>query len=80
MSAPGGARSSVRVLEAVMPLVDTPMTEGRGRRKLPADEAAAARLAGLWHPGGVFHIGQARALPILRRVAPSLLARLMSAG
>jgi len=72
--------TSVRVLEAVMPLVDTPMTEGRGRAKLPPDEAAAALLAGLSRPGGVFHIGQAKALPVLRRVAPGLLARLMSAA
>jgi uncharacterized oxidoreductase len=72
--------SSVRVLEVVMPLVDTPMTHGRGRSKLAPDKAAAALLAGLSHPGGVVHVGQAKALPVLRRVAPGLLARVMRAA
>lgn len=68
----------VRVVHAVMPLVDTPMTQGRGHGKL-APEAAArelvrALLAG--HTGDI-RIGKARAAWHLQRWAPGLLARML---
>lgn len=69
--------SNVRVIEAVMPLVDTPMTTGRGRAKISADAAAAAIIAGLWSGPESLFVGKARFLPPLLRFAPSLAARVM---
>lgn len=69
--------SSVRVVDAVMPLVDTPMTQGRGRGKLPADRAAQALVAGLLAGRAELHIGKARWVPALQRWAPALLARIL---
>ena len=40
--------SRVRVVETVMPIVDTPMTAGRGLGKISADTAAQAIRLGLW--------------------------------
>lgn len=69
--------SPVRVVEVVMPLVDTPMTEGRGRGKLSADRAACELVAGLKAGRLDIRVGKARALPLLQRWAPGLLARML---
>lgn len=72
--------TGLRVVEAVMPLVDTPMTAGRGRRKLAPDDAARALLDGLRAGRPDLYIGQARAVPWLARWAPGLLARALQRG
>ena len=69
--------SGVRVVDAVMPLVDTPMTQGRGRGKLPAEQAAQALVAGLLAGQTDLYIGKARWVPALQRWAPGLLARIL---
>lgn len=71
------AGSTVRVVEAVMPLVDTPMTAGRGRNKLSAEQAAGQLIAGLQAGQPTVHIGKARYLPWLQRWAPRVLAKIM---
>lgn len=70
---------SVRVVEALMPLVDTPMTHGRGRGKIAASDAAAQLIRGVALGHAEVRVGKARALPHLQRWAPSLLARLTQA-
>lgn len=67
----------IRIIEAVLPLVDTPMTAGRGSGKLPAAQAACALLEGLHAGKPQILVGKARLLPILQRLAPGLLARMM---
>ena len=69
--------SNVRVVEAVMPLVDTPMTAGRGRGKLSSEEAAGAVVAGLWTGPETLYIGKARLLPPMLRLAPRIAARIL---
>lgn len=62
----------VRVIEVLLPLVDTPMTAGRGRRKLSAGDAAAHILLGISGSKGEIYIGRARWLPLLIRVSPGI--------
>jgi len=69
--------SNVRVVEAVMPLVDTPMTAGRGRSKMSSEEAAGAVVAGLWTGPETLYVGKARLLPPLLRLAPGIAARIL---
>lgn len=68
------AGSSVNVVEAVMPLVDTPMTRGRGTAKMAPGEAAHVLIAALAAGRSQVYIGKARAVPFLRRWAPAALA------
>ena len=70
----------VRVVEVVVPLVDTPMTAGRPGAKLAAEDAAAAILAGLRSGRPVVRVGKARAAAWLHRFAPWILARVMRAS
>lgn len=72
--------SSVQVVEVVMPLVDTPMTRGRGRNKLPARDAARALLGGLTERRTHIYVGKAKAVPMLQRWAPAILARALQAS
>lgn len=58
------------VTEVVLPLVDTPMTAGRGRGKISPDRAAQAILAGIAARRPVIRVGAARALPLIAALAP----------
>ncbi len=65
------------VTEVLLPLVDTPMTAGRGRGKISAAAAAQAILTGVAARRRVIRVGAARALPAIRALAPWLGARLL---
>ena len=66
----------IRVVDAMLPLVDTAMTEGRGKRKISPDAAAQAILTGL-HRDRI-RVGGVRALLAVHRLAPALAARLVA--
>lgn len=70
--------TAIQVVEAVMPLVDTPMTQGRGKGKLSAEQAARQVMNGLLRHQDTIWVGKARALPWLLRIAPGVLALAMS--
>lgn len=61
--------TSVRVVDVVLPLVDTPMTAGRGRGKVSAAYAAKEILRAL-EGGSRSHVGKARLLRLLEIMAP----------
>ena len=67
----------VRVVDVILPMVDTDMTRGRGRGKMAAADAARAIVAGIERERSTVWIGKARLLPMLMRVAPGLVARLL---
>jgi uncharacterized oxidoreductase len=70
-------RSGLLVSEVVLPLVDTPMTAGRGRGKIPPDHAALRILQGIAARRTTIRIGAARALPFINALAPWLGRRLL---
>lgn len=70
----------VQVVEAVMPLVDTDMTAGRGRGKISAARAASEIIAGLKAGRREIYVERARMLPALMRLSPPLVERIMRAG
>lgn len=69
--------TSVAVYEAIMPLVDTPMTEGRGKGKMHVTDAAKAIIEGVEAGRQEIYVGKAKMLPILSRLSPSLMAKIM---
>ncbi len=72
--------TQMRVIEAILPLVDTPMTKGRGTGKLPADTAARAIIAGIRKGHDEVYIGKAQLLRILGRLAPFIPRRILKAS
>ncbi|MER6910379.1 SDR family NAD(P)-dependent oxidoreductase [Streptomyces sp. NPDC000594] len=70
----------VRVMEVILPLVETDMTAGRGRNKISPDEAARAVIAGIHRDRAEIPVGKARLLPALMRIAPSVGYRALRHG
>ncbi|MCG7981793.1 MAG: SDR family NAD(P)-dependent oxidoreductase [Candidatus Thiodiazotropha lotti] len=59
-------------IEAILPLVDTPMTKGRGRGKISPDDAARQIINGMSTGKREIYVGIAKWLPLLLRLSPSL--------
>ena len=70
----------VSMSEVFLPLVDTPMTAGRGSGKMTPHSAAMAIMKGLSKGRGEIYVGKARILPFLLRAAPSLVKRILKNG
>jgi len=69
--------TGVKVFEAILPLVDTNMTKGRGKNKMSASDAARAILRGIEKDQYEMYIGKARYLPFLSRVSPGLVKNIL---
>ena len=69
--------TSVAVLQAFLPLVETPMTEGRGSDKMAASDAAIAILSGLENGTTENYIGKSKLLAVLMRIVPSVARNIM---
>lgn len=67
----------VAVMQAFLPLVDTPMTEGRGTGKLSPDDAVARIIDGIERGVKDHDIGKVKVLRALRRASPSFARRVM---
>lgn len=67
----------IRVVEAVMALVDTDMTAGRGRGKITPERAAAEVVDGLKSGRSEIYVERAKLLRTLMRVAPGVGEKLM---
>ncbi|TNJ65493.1 SDR family NAD(P)-dependent oxidoreductase [Paenibacillus hemerocallicola] len=70
----------VRVFDVLAPLVDTAMTEGRGRGKISPEAFASRLVAGLAGDRYTMRIGKTRLLYALHRLAPGLAYRIMKDG
>lgn len=71
------ADTSVKVTQAFLPLVDTPMTEGRGSAKLSAQQAALAILAGIEAGDREINVGKVKLLRALLWLVPPLARKIM---
>jgi uncharacterized oxidoreductase len=72
--------AGVRVVDVVMPLVDTDMTRGRGRSAITPEAAAGAVLGGLRRGSDEVYVGRAALLRTIMQVSPSLGYRLLRDG
>ena len=69
--------TNIRVQEAILPLVDTPMTKGRGKHKMSADEAARQIIDGMSKQSEEIYVGITKMLRFVNRLSPSLVKNLM---
>lgn len=70
----------LKVFEIIPPLVDTPMTAGRGKSKMSSDELAGYIIRSLAANRYEAYIGKSRLLKIINRLIPSLAERIMKNG
>ncbi len=69
--------TNISVLQALLPMVETPMTEGRGSGKISASDAAAKILDGLQNLTDDNDIGKVKLLRRMLRLAPSIAYKIM---
>jgi len=69
--------TSVDVVEAILPLVDTPMTYGRGTGKMAAHQVAMEIVEGIEAGRDEIYVGKARMLPLMMRLAPSIVRNIL---
>lgn len=74
------AGSNIHVAQAFLPLVDTPMTEGRGSGKISAAKAAQDIVSGLAAGKTTINVGKVKLLHVLLIVAPWLARRILKAS
>lgn len=68
--------TSVKVIEALPPVVDTQMNDGNPMKKMPAEECARQIIAAIEQGRDEANIGMTRALRIVESIAPSLARRM----
>jgi uncharacterized oxidoreductase len=62
----------VAVIEAILPLVETPMTAGRGSGKISSQAAAQAIITGIKMGQAEIFIGKAKLIPLFARFVPNI--------
>lgn len=73
-------KTNIKVLQTFMPLVDTPMTQGRGAGKISSADAAQAVIDGLIREQRINDVGKVKVLRSLLRLSPGLALRIMKRG
>ena len=71
------AETPVRVIEVLLPLVDTPMTAGRGTGKISPAVAAEKIIHGIKTDRDEVYVGKAKMLPFMARLWPGLMKRIL---
>jgi len=68
----------IQVVEVILPMVDTPMTQGRNGKKISAKFAAEQIIKGITRGDEEIYVGKARFLPMMMRICPGLVKRMLS--
>jgi len=71
------AETNIHVIEAIMPLVDTAMTAGRGSGKISPESAAEQIIQGINRNRAEIYVGKTKLLPLLMRLSPALVKHIM---
>lgn len=69
--------TNIKVLQAFLPVVDTPMAAGREEKKLPVEQAALEIIRGIKHEIEVHDIGKVKLLRYIHRLMPSVALKIM---
>ncbi len=69
--------TDISVCEAILPLVDTPMTNGRQGKKISADMAAKEIILGICKQKKLIYVGKTKWIPFLARITPALIANIL---
>lgn len=72
--------TNIRVLQAILPIVDTEMTTGRGTKKISVESAASSILYGIENEIDDNYIGKVKLLRIIYYIFPPLARRILKKG
>ena len=69
--------TTVHVLEALPPVVETKLTAGRGNRKMPPEECARQIVSGMENNADEVHVGAVKVLQLVHSISPALARSIM---
>lgn len=69
--------TSVHILEALPPVVETKLTAGRGSRKMAPDECARQIVAGIESNADEVNVGMVKVLQLVHSISPALARSIM---
>lgn len=72
--------SVVQVVDVVLPLVDTPMTAGRGKGKMSPEQVADELIQGVERGRSVVNVGKVKLFRMIHRLTPGIADRLLKHG
>ncbi len=72
--------TGIKVFEIIPPIVETPMTEGRGKSKISVGQLANEFLANFSKERYESYIGKAKLLRLIHRISPLLADAIMKKG
>ena len=72
--------TQIRVLQAFLPLTDTPMTDGRGIGKMSSSDVARLIIDGIERGISDNDIGKVKLLRMINRLSPAVANRIMQKG
>lgn len=70
----------VRVIEIIPPIVDTPMTEGRGKNKLSPENLVIEFIRGFKKNKEELYIGKSKILKFIHRISPKIADKILKNG
>lgn len=70
-------KTPLKVFEIIPSLIDTPMTEGRGRNKISADQLVSTFINNFKNNTYESYIGKTKLLKLVSRILPSLADRIL---
>lgn len=74
------AEQGIRVFEIIPPLVETPMTAGRGRSKISPDKLVDEFIRNFKKNKSESYIGKSKILKLISRISPSIAGSIMKNG
>ena len=71
------AAPNIAVVEAILPLVDTNMTRGRGKEKISPEKVAKEIFEGMERNHHEIYVGKVKLFVLIHRVLPQLAERIL---
>jgi uncharacterized oxidoreductase len=72
--------TNIKVFEIVPPIVETPMTEGRGKNKITAEQLVEEFINDFKNDRVESYIGKSKLLKLISRISPKLADRILKNG
>jgi short-subunit dehydrogenase involved in D-alanine esterification of teichoic acids len=73
-------RTNLKVFEIIPPIVETPMTEGRGKNKISAEQLVKEFIRDFKNDREEIYVGKSKLLKLISRISPKLADNILKNG
>jgi short-subunit dehydrogenase involved in D-alanine esterification of teichoic acids len=72
--------TNLKVFEIIPPIVETPMTEGRGKNKISAEQLVKEFIRDFKNDREEIYVGKSKLLKLISRISPKLADKILKNG